>query len=223
MPHVEFLHEFHHRYIKDGPMIQYRKRPFYPESIEYDQDETSFIVRGKSILASGTRTSKAVRLNEDSLNLSFPQPGWINVDHKTCVYFYINPIKQWRFAITPNLCIFFNPLKAEYSEHEWMGITGSTPWKSSKTGKKLAAAMFDRKYFSIRQAYNLLVEKKTRFAVAFSKDFALVAKKYSKYPVVYYRTYPIGFCTSAKTVVISEEMSFLKEMLQEYFLKVEEV
>jgi hypothetical protein len=224
MPLTSFIDEFYLRYIKDSPMVLYKDKPFWPYEVHYDGEEDRYIVVGKWLTSKGTKITAHVDLSEDSLKLGFPQPGWLNVDGRTCVYFYINPAKQYRFALTPAMSIFFNPLEDEYTAD--LNISNITPalvWSSQAKGKRVANTLWNRKYFSIKKAHDLLTKQKTYLAAAFSKDFALVAKAFRKYPTLYYKTQPIGYTTSHTTVLIPRDNGFMKEMLFEYFLNVEEV
>lgn len=223
MPDISFVNEFHHRYIKDNPMVSWNGVPYFPIEV-WEETPGEYKVKGYYIEKKTMKKRQAtISLSEDKLTLKFPEIGWLNVDSRTCVYFTINPVKQWRFALTTYTCSLFNPLLGEYVQNNYTPIEPGLLWTTRLKGKRIAATLWNRKYYSIKRAYDLLAVKKTHVGAAFSQNFALIARKGYKYPVLYYRKYPIGYTPDHQTVCIPSHMDFMKESLQEYFLNVEVV
>ena len=221
MPKVDFKSEFHHRYIKRNPCILFNGRPFFPKDIS-GTDNSYFKVSGLWDSPTAGLTDKNINLDVNSLDLRFPEIGWKNVSNEICIYFSIVPSVQWRFALTSETCSIYDPHKFDYGTERVL-ISDTVSMFESPTNKsnKVLTAIFNSEYVSSEEAYNKVAVDMTHTGVAFSKDLALIAKRWSEHPVLYYNIYPIGVVNGKDSASLFKDMKPMKETVEEYFNTVE--
>lgn len=215
MPMTSFQDEFSLRYIKDEPIIRHRGRPFFPNSIHFEDGR--YIIGGRYITPKGNKVSRAIDLDEHELDLSFPEPGWLNVGPDHIFYFSLKNLQQYRFALTHKNAKLYDPHKgADVGAYH-------NVWRNCPEAKATAEAIFCRSYYTVKKAYQLTALNTSHVGAAFSKDLAFLLWPGYSVPLVAYRGKPIAIAESSEKVAVFSHLSCMKEILNEYFPEVEVV
>lgn len=148
---------------------------------------------------------KDVKWNEDDYLLDCPQVGMVS-DGEKVYYISRSPQRQWKRGYTPN--VLHLELLSKYEARE-MSLAPKPLFD-----KAIVSFAYNPEYTSLSDGLESMKRGKM-FSFPLSRKFAVGQKANSLHPVVYYKSWIIGWVED-DTIILPKNTSHLYEELSQY-------
>ena len=169
----------------------------------FHQDDERRIVIRYNVLGSDNMTD--VIFKEEDYILDCPQVGMTQVQGKV-VYLRRVPERQWKRGYTENI------VRSEQLSDKEFREVGLSPIRV--THKDLIKEVYNTTYTNMGNGMIDLLKGKI-FSFAISRKFAIGLKWNSKFPVVYYKEWVVGWVEEG-TIILPQKAHHLFEELSQY-------
>ena len=153
--------------------------------------------------------SHNVGVDHPSLHLEYPTLGAINTEGGFVIFCERVRTKQWRETLNPETINTYDPF---YTERELLGISDLSEGIFNLSFLK---ALFNNKLFSFEEAVSS-IESGKRLAAAFHPEWYLGILHKPNRICLFNKKYPVAHLRKDGKLILTKDVSFLKEEVSEF-------
>ena len=206
MPYEMEIKDYELRYL--NTYVSYKEddenRPFMISAIGSSPTGIKFI---GSVLQGNEWKDCELSVKDPKLDLTFPETGAINLGSGFAIYMNRIPKHQWKETLYSEVVEFYDPFNKERK-------VCKKEVQIAITNKSLLRAIFNNVHYNFSHIVNLIYSQK-RVAGAFSKEWVVGIQHGPNRVCVIRNGMVVGIATTHNTVVLSKNVEFLKDELNQ--------
>ena len=217
MPNIDWIREFRHKFNNTYVRLELdgQGRIYFIESIESLRANAAGIIQGATILGNVlVEINHAFRWYQHALTgdasrditWDYPiNPGIYCTVDTTVVYLEKTAARQWKIGAT--------------TENTYVGslepLSEKRAYPTIANPMILASLFHQVDTMNVYEGYNTLMNNQC-LGVRLNSLLSLSATFFSKYPVMYYKTTPLGQLYNENEILLYPNMDFLKDVVLEF-------